>query len=981
MILVIGFYITFLRFKEVGFVEMDGYLLKNNQITTNLYQDNNEERKQVETTKVEEMDKVYQQGDKLYVGKNKKEEITTSYPLISKDGSRILNFSSTGKFIQLDYEQVDAFPNTIIASGNLYHTSDYLKVDEEKYSFVLLEENLLMNTLPIKVITETEERQIPIYSIIYFQEDEIRYYEFKDEAWTYKEITGVDEATLIEIEKTQTSYEDFLDLIQIKEKQEIPEEEIEVPENNQNQEEVTPPSSEEGTEQTYVRPEVALTNINTNVYSLQAHLEITDQNDRITKSPTIEIYQNGSLFLRKTYYGSGDIEIVGLLPDTEFTIVGTYDYLNEENKQIRRTFINETIHTKDMSTLEPIQLTYQNGEIYAKKIVLEEFGFLNDSNSEALKGIKKITVKVGDNEFQVSSSNINRMKRLEKITYETGESLESNQTYQGTITIYDQAGNKMKVENASFETRTSKQAPTVNVKVEETDITRFTLGVEVENKDDIVLNRFRYEIYDENSKIVQEGEIQDKKINGENLNTNIIYTVRIYADYDLEDGRGTRENELLKETKVSTNPLSSLGFIRVTFEEASITEDSAKYRLYLNIDNTDKRLVELLDQVTIVTRKQETGEEVSRTTFGTEEVNKLKTGTFQDVIIENLESKTNYEIEVTTKIRQGDISYDITTLSNLKEFMTKKKEAKVEIINQFTMEDFIDFDVRIEDSDLSIESDRVILEVRNKNTEALVLMKDIKINSDYERITLEKLEKETPYVFRYIAEEYNTGYTNSSYEESKVLLEKEVITEVGIHGEVILDSLLSQITSRNLIDIGNEDKWRRQGSSGEDSLRIDEEDNLIYMSYLTTGINSWRTFSYYLPEYRNQEVTISFQIKYQEGSKIGDVNFVNHYGASNATDLNINADGTWIQFTKTMTLNDSGYVGFYLRSTTGDNIPISIVVKDFQVELGGSQTEYQDYSEKNDYQATFQVDLMDTKQEIVTNDFSECRQRSILFSF
>ena len=969
VVLVIGFYITFLRFKEVGFIEMDGYLLKNNQITTNLYQDNNEERQPIVITPVKEMDKVYQQGDKLYVGEDKKKEISTSYPLISKDGSRILNFSSTIKFIQLDYEQVDSFPNTIIASGNLYHTSDYLKVDEEKYSFVLLEENLLMNTFPVKVITETEERKIPIYSIIYFQEDEIRYYEFKDETWTYQEITGVDETTLIEIEDNQTNYEDFLDLIQIKEKQEIPEEEEEVPENNQGQEEVTPPSSEE-TEQIYVRPEVTLTNINTNVYSLQAHIEITDKNDKITKSPTIEIYQNGNLFLRKTYYGSGDIEIIGLLPDTEFTIVGTYDYLNEENKQIRRTFIEETIHTKDMSTLDSIQLTYQNGEIYAKKIVLEEFGFLNDSNSEALKGIKKITVKVGDNEFQVSSSMINKMKRLEKVTYETGESLESNKTYQGTIMIYDQAGNEMKVENASFETRTSKQAPTVNVKVEETDITKFTLGVEVENKDDIVLNRFRYEIYDENSKLVQEGEIKDNKINGENLNTNIIYTVKIYADYDLEDGRGTRENQLLKETKVSTNPLSSLGFIRVTFEEASITEDSAKYRLYLNIDNMDKRLVELLDQVTIITRKQETGEEVSRITFGTEEVNKLKTGTFQDVIIENLESKTNYEIEVTSKIRQGDISYDITTLSNLKEFMTKKKEAKVEIINQFTMEDYIDFDVRIEDSDLSIESDRVILEVRNKNTEALVLMRDLKINSDYERITLEKLEKGTPYVFRYIAEEYNTGYTNASYEESKLLLEKEVVTEVGIHGEVILDSLLPQITSKNLIDIGNEDKWRRQGtSSGEDSIEIDEDDNLIYMSYLSNVSGYWRTFSYYLPEYRNREVTISFQIKYQEGSKIDDVEFVNGYAEYPATDLNINSDGSWLQFTKTMTLNDSGYIGFSFGNNSTENIPISIVVKDFQVELGNKQTEYQKYSEEEDYQATFQVDLSDTKQEIMTNDF------------
>ena len=77
----------------------------------------------------------------------------------------------------------------------------------------------------------------------------------------------------------------------------------------------------------------------------------------------------------------------------------------------------------------------------------------------------------------------------------------------------------------------------------------------------------------------------------------------------------------------------------------------------------------------------------------------------------------------------------------------------------------------------------------------------------------------------------------------------------------------------------------------------------------------------------------------------------------------------WITFTKTVTLNDSGYIGFCLQNQTTENTPISIVIKDFQVELGSNQTEYQDYSEKEDYQATFQVDLTDTKQEIVTNDF------------
>ena len=72
--------------------------------------------------------------------------------------------------------------------------------------------------------------------------------------------------------------------------------------------------------------------------------------------------------------------------------------------------------------------------------------------------------------------------------------------------------------------------------------------------------------------------------------------------------------------------------------------------------------------------------------------------------------------------------------------------------------------------------------------------------------------------------------------------------------------------------ISGEDRW----STATDSIEIDEENNLIYMSYQNTTIGILDNYSYYLPEYRNQEVTISFQVKYQEDSKIGNIGLLNN---------------------------------------------------------------------------------------------------------
>lgn len=61
-------------------------------------------------------------------------------------------------------------------------------------------------------------------------------------------------------------------------------------------------------------------------------------------------------------------------------------------------------------------------------------------------------------------------------------------------------------------------------------------------------------------------------------------------------------------------------------------------------------------------------------------------------------------------LKLGSKTHELTTLFNVKDFTTLKVDAIVQIVNKFTTENLIDFDVRIEDPDGAISSDKVYLE-------------------------------------------------------------------------------------------------------------------------------------------------------------------------------------------------------------------------------------------------------------------------------
>ena len=932
LIIVLMFYFGFLQYKEIGVVKVTGYIVKEEDLVKMLK--NNDSKETIELTKVKENDIIYKQGSKYFVGEDNKKQINLDYPIISKDKSRIFYTSENNKLINANYEKSDSISNVVMASKNIYNTVNYEKIDNEAYNFIMLSDSVLVNSFDLEIKTETNLYNIPLYSIINFEKDKIKYYELEKNEFVLKEIEDVDLNSKLKIGEDIT-YEDFLNKLNPEVEEFIIEEEEEI-------EKVEPVIPDAEDKEEIDVPVVKLSNISPGVYSVGAFLSIEDNNKKIKNYPTIEIILDDKVYLKKTFYEPGDIELSGLLPNTTFKLVGSYIYVNKNNKLVKKTFVNETFTTKDVEGLNAIELDYKIDEIFSNKIVLNNLKIVNDKIDEVLKGIKSVIIKIDENEYNLSQFNVTTLKNCEEIIYESSNNLTSNSKYKGTIEIYDVADNKLEVKNGEFEIKTSKEAPQVEVELIHKDLTILELSVNVINKDDVLLDNFRYELYDMYQNLVAKGDVESDLIKIINLDANSVYELKLYGDYDLKDGKGNQLNQLLKEVRVSTEPISALGLIRLNFKQKEITNNKAVYELNIDDKSTNKKLIDLLDRVEIYLDGEK----------------RLVINEYNEVTFDNLESNTTYNVSINTIVKQGEKEFVLKALSNLVNIKTLKDDATVQIVNAFTNSSMIDFDVRINDIDGAINSKRVLMEVRN-SFDKLILMEELDINADYKRITLTKLDKDEKYTFKFIAEEYNVGDTNLTYEPSKVLKSITYVTEEGVIGSLELNSILSQITSTNLFNINNQKKWKKDGDSKIDSLSVSS--NVVKFS----ASNGYANYNYYLPEYKGKKVKIRFKARYAKGSNNQPCYILLNNGTNHLSGLT----ESYKEYTYEVTMNNY-YIGFRVNETANLNLTTSLEVKDLYIaEADKFEEKYEAYSEKKQYKAEINTIVNDTREEITNNEY------------
>ena len=858
----------------------------------------------------------------------------------------------------------------------------------------------------MKIESVANEYVIPINSLIAFEEDVIRYYATQNNTLIFKDINDVDYNSQVIIknieDKAQTSldnnaqndvkkvdniynYEELLTSLEIIEnakngvensQEEIEQEDLsenkteenkkddtenEVDSNEQKEEQL---ENSENVNTKFVKPEVTAEPFTAEVYSAKSTLQIKDTTARIVEAPTFEIYKEGKLYLRRVFKSSGEIQITGLVPETEYEIIGKYIYLNAEGKKIENTFYKGNIKTKGYEALGTIEISKEEGEIYSNKIQIKNLKITSDLQNEAIKGINQIELETGNIRTVLKHNKLNELLQGNEITIESSEGLQSNKNIDYAIKFYDKNGIELSVANNLGKTKTSKQKPSVKITTKKQDIVSVTLGLKLSNKDKVKLENYKYIITRPNGEKLKEERLSEneKEIKLEDLDQNQYYKITICADYDLGDNKGIQQNVELGNLVFATKPISTLGSLELKMENKELTSTSTKLEYKIYEERTDKRLIQILNgiEITIKEKLEDTQEKSKKITYEhiltEEEIISLKQGNYNIINCENLQANTTYEIDIKGTIKLGKTEEEIPITYTYKEFTTLKIPAKIEIKNQFVTGNLIDFDVRIDDPNNSVLNNKVRMELRDEKSNLLDLQ-EIETNEDYVRKTYEKLNGNHRYKLSFYADQYNIGNTDKTYKVNYLIKEIEIITEQGISGSIGLTELTKKATGKNLVDVSSNIKWYVYPNFNTGDYygkEYNEETKILTLG----GHGNYRRAVYDLREYAGQEVTMSFKAKAVSGKQ-------NAYIQNSKKDANRTAlEGLteeWKEYQCTLNVDDTGYLGFYVAGGNG------IEIKELQVELGNRKTNYEEF--KNMLQSNFIINLEDKKNEITTNDY------------
>ena len=1013
-------YFIFLKYSPIMNFKYEGYAVSGKKITEKLlgaYSDkekgntqnvdsSDNDVKNIDLAKIEEQGTIFKKLGQYFIGSKEKTEIDLNYPIYINDKNTIYNLSQDITLISKDFEKIAWYPNISITDGKIYNGNSLERADSKEYIFARTNEGIYINLKEIKINTTANEYIVPINSLIAFEENEIKYYSVRNSILVFNEIKDIDYNSQVVIKNIDIgvqnaqsnvkkvdntyNYEELLTRLGIignasdkpvneeiqkedtsenkpekddhdkedKKENETNAEEDENHQQSQQQEQENNETSNQ--ENKYIKPEVTAEEFTAEVYSAKSTLTIKDPTARIIESPTFEIYKEGKIYLRRTYTQSGEIIVTGLDADTEYEIIGKYIYKNEEDKKIENTFFKGKIKTKGYESLGIIKLNKENGEIYNNKIQIKNVKITSDLHNEVIKGIDTVELKTGSIKTVLKNNKVNELLAGKEITIESSEGLKSNENIDYELKFYDKKGKELKVENNKEKTRTSKQEPKVTIKIKEQDIVSVTLGLKLSNKDNVKLENYKYIVRKPNGEIEKEERLSQnqKEIKLDDLDSNQYYSLKIYADYDLNNNKGVQKELEIGDLVFATQPLSTLGSVELKVEGKDITTEKVTLTYEIDEERTDKRLIQILNSIKVELLNTKTNKVVKTTTIQEEELQTLKSGQKLEKTYENLVSNTTYELKITSKVKPGTKEENAPVTYNYQSFTTVKSSAKVEIQNKFVTKDLIDLDVRIDDKDNAILNNKVRMELRDeKNT--LVETSEVRTNKDWLRKTYNKLEENKTYTLKFFADEYNEGHTDATYKRNYLLKEIDILTEEGITGKIDLKSMLKKTTGKNLVDPDSKIKWYTKFvGDGRSQKRTYNKENNELTLYIGAGNQA---YVYDLREYIGKEVTISFKIKADEVKRVCVQN--NKKVSNTLTNIEGTSKDTYKEYKQTLKIYD-GYVGIWAE---GKNSQANVYIKDLQIELGNTKTNYEEY--KYNMESKVLINLEDKRDEIITNDY------------
>lgn len=1004
----IGLYIL-LKLNPYMIINYDGYAVSGEQLTENLLSGikiTNENRN-IQAINVKDQSTIYKNIHSYYIGDDKKTNLNIDYPIYINGNISLYNISSDTKMITNYYEELDGYANSSIVSGTLYNMYNMERADYNKYIFLKTPDEIFISTYDINLKTSESEYTIPMNSIIKFTEDYILYYILDEELFVYNEILDVDSSTQVKIgEFENITYNTFLEklnIIEIREeiveeikepeiiiekkiniipKEEIIEDEIiEEPEEEKEKiEEIVEQVPETKPEENspvevikYIKPEVSCKEFESNVYSAKTSLKIYDPTKRIKTPVSFTIMNKGKVYLRKSFLSSGNYIISGLLPDQEYTIIGEYTYLNENEEIVKNIFLEEKIKTGSIDSLNPIQLNFEYGDILSDGIHLKNLKIESSLIDESLRGLKKAYIEIDGATYTISTEKLNKMLMGQNVDFKVTNILKSNSEYDFKIVFFDLENNELELENNTGIIRTSKKAPSAKIKLNVQKVVNVNATIQLENKDNLNITDYKYYIYLQDGTIVQSNDlnINDAEIILENLDPNNYYIMKIYGTFDLEDGRGIQENIEIGEATFTTAPINLLGYIYLKNDIVKLEKNKFNMSLDLLTNKTDERLIHILEDIKINLYNKNTGDLAQTQNLSKQQLESFKTGIQTIIEFRNLQTSTEYNIEIEGTAVQGTTKNIIKVVCNTNNIITRKEPAKVLLKNKFVTNKMIDFDVKIQDIDKAILTDNISFELRNKDGK-LVDIESIDINADYKRLNFDKLESEQEYYISFYAIGYNEGADNSTYQSNYLLSKISFYTQIGISGKVELQDLTRQTEGKNLIDVSSTIKWysacfntsKYYGNTFE--YDRNEKSDVLKLYAGKSSANQY--YSYDFSQYIGQTVTFSFDAKKEANSSglRAYLQTTKAYNAKNVKEITNLSTSEWNHYIFTITIDDTGFAGFYVSANSSANSQY-LWLKNVQVELGKSASSYKKY--QYSLESNIIVNLDDTRDEVTTNDY------------
>ena len=815
----------------IGVVEENSYAVLGDNIYEYLNKEELESSEMsVETYEVGTNETIYEKDGKIYVGENRK-EINAIFPIFSKQGDILSIVTNYGKLISNRFTISDVFPNILMAKGNLYQSSTRERLDNNTYILYKMENDLYNNLLAMEIETGGKVYNLPVNSIMKLEETKIKAFTLNGKNFTYRSIVDIDENSIVRMGENEYIYSEFLKKINnISEKldnssNKVTDEEInealeeegivegaihlekwninkdKTKESNKADESDFSSKVEESNKDLkendkesndgYIKPEIKLADIDRGVYYLNPSFDINDEGKNIQYPLTVKVYQSGKLILKKSVTEEElDFTVSGLKPETKYTLELSYSYIDEYGKKLQSEIKSSEVGTKSTDELLPVSFDFENGDLYDKAIEIKNLS-LDAGSEEVSEAISKISILNGDNLVSsLSSDEMLKLKSGEILEeYKTTETLESNKKINLSIVAYDKYENKLPVTSNIINSRTSKSAPKVTIKNKGNDFTTYTIEFKMENTDGAEFKNYRYEVVNESGEVDAAGTLDARNttIDVENLNPNTQYYVRAYMDYDLDDDKGIKENNLSGELKIKTPPLSSAGAVVMKVDTVDLTHDYMKIQLSLDLNKTNKKILNYIDSGVLTLR----GTETKSINLSKEDIRRLNDGEYLEFEFNNLKSSTMHYVSINFVNKSSDgTEVELKTSIYNNDISTLKKDAEVNVYNILTSAETATGNVYIKDEDAAIVGGIVELTVYDSKNKVISSV-TLGVNKE-EDINITNLKKGNKYTMTLTAPYYNLTLDESKKEKNKILKNVSVIAENSLSGTLELEELSEQ---------------------------------------------------------------------------------------------------------------------------------------------------------------------------------------------